>query len=78
MNFVKNEQKLGINGNVPGIFKVIVRKVALAQFSKINGDRHFFTAIVQVNLFFVHLHDVGSVERLQAPVFFAPVGGRDG
>ena len=52
--------------------------MTLAQFSKIDGNWHLFTAIVKVNLFFVHLHDVGSVKGFQTSVFFAPIGSGDG
>ena len=45
--------------------------MALAQFCKINSDRHFFTAIVKVNLFFIHFNDVGRVEFNPVDVFAA-------
>ena len=56
---------------LPGIFEIIVRKVALAQFCKVNGDGHFFTAIVEVNLFFIHFNDVRCVELNSVDVLAA-------
>ena len=51
--------------NLPGIFEIIVWKVALAQFGQIDSDGHLFATIIQMNLFFIHLDDVRSIKTVQ-------------